>query len=238
VIEEEIFVLDVGNTHVKAGRFKNCQLIDAKRMSPSEFKDYDWKDKVLILANVSQPEILNFLQSKAKKIVEINTSFRAAFTSNYTSSDTLGIDRFCNVEAMAISNVEGNLLCVDAGTCLKFDFLDATHVYCGGSISPGIDLRFKSLYDYTARLPLIRKEFYERLIGDSTKEAILSGVMKGVEAEILQRISWYEEQFPDLTIFVTGGDACYFDFHQKSNIFADENLTLKGIFSIYSRYAN
>ena len=62
--------------------------------------------------------------------------------------------------------------------------------------------------------------------------------MKGVEAEILQRISWYEEQFPDLTIFVTGGDACYFDFHQKSNIFADENLTLKGIFSIYSRYAN
>jgi type III pantothenate kinase len=237
MLSEDIYILDIGNSAVKIACYRNGLMQEVKRASPEECLSFDWKDKTVVLANVAAQELVSEIKKTARKLVEVDSSFSSGFTSKYTSMHTLGIDRLCNVEAMAITGIEGDMLCVDIGTCLKFDFLDRHKTYLGGSISPGIDLRLKSLNDYTARLPLLQKKRFPNIMGDSTSHAILSGVMKGIEAEIFQMISWYEAQYPDLTIFVTGGDASYFDFLQKSNIFADENLTLKGIFSMYNRYA-
>lgn len=233
-----VFVLDVGNTAVKVAHFSNGELTKINRMSREECESFDWQNNVLAIANVSNPEFNERLNIKRNQIIDINTSLKCGFKSAYHSMHTLGIDRFCNVEAMAMSEKKGNVLCIDIGTCLKFDFLDKSKIYLGGSISPGIDMRFNSLHNYTARLPLIEKKQFNRLSGKSTEESILSGVMLGIQGEILHRIAMYEDQYQDLIVFITGGDACYFDFHQKSNIFADENLTVKGIYSIYSRYAD
>ena len=51
--------------------------------------------------------------------------------------------------------------------------------------------------------------------------------------EIIGLILEYKAKYTDLNVFVTGGDAHYFDLAQKNVIFADENLTLKGILEIY-----
>ncbi len=234
----EVYVMDLGNTALKIAVFQNDTIRTVYRSNQEDCLKLDWSNKLIVLSNVASKEFSSALFEKGAKVLEITTGYSASFTSAYKSIDSLGIDRFCNVEAMANSEHKGNLLCIDIGTCVKFDLLDSMKIYRGGSISPGIDLRFKSLNDYTARLPLEKKTAYKSLIGNSTKDSILSGVILGIEAEILKRIEWYEAEFDDLTIFVTGGDASYFDFHQKSNIFADENLTLKGIYSIFCKHAH
>jgi type III pantothenate kinase len=147
--------------------------------------------------------------------------------------ETIGIDRLCNVAA-AIKNFESeNCLVVDIGTCIKFDFISANNIYLGGSISPGIDVRYKSLHEQTSKLPLIASKVNTPIIGDNTKRAIHSGVINGMQYEIQGMILRYEKDFSDLKILITGGDASYFDFPQKSNIFANKNLTLEGIAEIY-----
>ena len=103
----------------------------------------------------------------------------------------------------------------------------------GGTISPGIDLRFRSLSEFTGKLPRLSNKSGLNLVGINTETSIRSGVMNGMGAEIQGIVSAYESQFESLTFFVTGGDASYFDIHSKNDIFADENLTLKGLIEIY-----
>jgi type III pantothenate kinase len=127
---------------------------------------------------------------------------------------------------------------VDIGTCVKFDFLDKENCYLGGSISPGARLRFQSLHDYTARLPLLEIQRFEDLVGNSSQNAIYAGVMTGMRAEILQMIEMYEQQFGEIQVYLTGGDCVYFDMGKKNNIFATENLTLVGIFQLFKQNAS
>jgi type III pantothenate kinase len=143
------------------------------------------------------------------------------------------MDRACNVAAASYYFPERNVLIVDIGTCIKFDLIDKTNTYLGGSISPGIRLRFESLATQTANLPLLQHQIEYDLIGKSTSESIINGVINGCYSEILGLIQQYEDNFDDLQIIITGGDSFYFDFNEKSNIFADENLTLKGLYQLY-----
>ena len=145
----------------------------------------------------------------------------------------------CNIAALSNQLIGKPKLVIDIGTCIKFDFLDSHHVYKGGSISPGLRLRLNSLHQNTGRLPLLNATHEPiPLIGNSTEQSILSGVQNGMQNEINGMIDSYLTEYPDLTIFVTGGDHGYFDFDRKNVIFADENLTLKGIYTIYSFHAH
>ena len=94
-------------------------------------------------------------------------------------------------------------------------------------------MRFKALNLFTDKLPLIEISEKVNLIGNSTESAIQSGVQNGMNAEIIGLILEYKAKYTDLNVFDTGGDAHYFDLAQKNVIFADENLTLKGILEIY-----
>jgi type III pantothenate kinase len=132
----------------------------------------------------------------------------------------------------------GAKLSIDIGTCIKFDFLSGDNHYLGGSISPGLKMRFLALHQQTANLPLIETNKNPLLIGQTTAESIQSGVQNGIIAEIFGMIGQYEDQFPDLTVYFTGGDLQNFDFPQKNNIFVDENLTIKGISEIYQLNAS
>jgi len=74
-------------------------------------------------------------------------------------------------------------------------------------------------------------------LGRNTNENIWSGVINGIQEEINGFIRRYESEYNDLTFFMTGGDAQYFDLHSKNDIFADENLTLIGLYEIYKHNA-
>ena len=122
-----------------------------------------------------------------------------------------------------------NVLVIDAGTCITYDLVNTNNQYLGGAISPGIEMRFNALNKYTGKLPLIQMRNYDGITGKTTEESILSGVLNGSINEIKETIRLYEEQYPDIKIVITGGDAKFFAKALKSSIFADPFLVLKGL---------
>ena len=70
-------------------------------------------------------------------------------------AETLGIDRIALVSAAAHKYQDTNVLVIDAGTCITYDFLNSDNEYLGGAISPGLSMRYKSLHTFTDKLPLL-----------------------------------------------------------------------------------
>ena len=130
-----------------------------------------------------------------------------------------------------------NKLIIDAGTCITYDFVNAENQYLGGAISPGIKIRYKSLNNYTSKLPLLTLSEDFEIIGNSTKSAIHSGVINGVIFEIEGFISQYSLKNQDLTIILTGGDAEFLAKRLKSTIFANSNFLLESLnlLSLYTQ---
>jgi type III pantothenate kinase len=189
--------------------------------------------KTVVCGSVTNHDFKRLVERYGGVYVQITNSITLPFKSAYTSMETVGIDRLCNIAAASSKFHRTNVLVIDIGTCIKFDFLSNQCIYKGGSIAPGISLRYKSLNDYTSKLPLLDLKKPTALIGANTIHAIQSGIVNGMTHEIQGLISRYENDFEDLQILITGGDASYFDFPQKSNIFANKNLTLEGIVEIY-----
>lgn len=236
--EKQIIVVDLGNSFIKIGFFLNGRITAIKRVSWSDFTE----DKVLyaelagckgIISSVLSPSQNKVVKKRFPNFVWLDNNIKLPLKLMYETSDTLGKDRICNAVAAWNKNRNANSLIVDIGTCIKFDFVSDNGAYQGGSISPGLKLRYKSLNDYTANLPLLNATNPAELIGKSTKQSIHSGVINGMKAEMMGLIHQYEQKYESLTIFVTGGDAKHFDFATKNNIFANENLTLEGVYQIY-----
>lgn len=148
----------------------------------------------------------------------------------YQSASTLGSDRLAaSIGAYALYP-NADVLVVDAGTCIKYNFTNAANQYLGGGISPGLAMRFKALHQFTGKLPLIEPgaDMIE-LIGRDTRHSILSGVVAGSAAEVDGIIARYREQYPALIAVISGGDSEYLAKQLKSSIFTVQNLVLKGL---------
>jgi type III pantothenate kinase len=174
------------------------------------------------------PSLKEYLQSRFH-FIELDENTPLPIKNNYQSPLTLGKDRLAAAVAANDMFRDQHILIIDAGTCITYDFIDNTNAFIGGGISPGITMRFKALHTFTGKLPLVTIEDFEKLIGQSTSESILSGVLNGVLAEVNGILHKYRERYPDIRIILTGGDAKYFDKRLKYNIFVFPNLVLSGL---------
>jgi type III pantothenate kinase len=233
--EQRIVIVDLGNTSSKVGYFEQGKLVERMVL--------DWNDLIVsdvlvngkgMVTSVISDEQTRLLLQNNPELLLLDGEKKIPVQLNYDTPDTLGKDRICNAVAAWCANKQQNSLVIDIGTCVKYDFVSDEGIYEGGAVSPGIHLRYRSLNDYTAKLPLLDDVSPADLIGKSTKKAIHSGVINGIQAEINQIITLYEQKYPSLTIFVTGGDMNYFDLVSKNNIFANKNLTLEGLYQIYA----
>jgi type III pantothenate kinase len=236
--QNTLLVLDAGNTAIKIAVFTDGEITEIQRFETNNLTTIDaWSKKYYntpsILSSVRSLEETNQLARMFFSCMVVNNDTSLPIQVKYSTPKSLGIDRICNAIAIAKNCPNQNAVSIDLGTCLKFDFVNDKNEYLGGSISPGIQMRYKALNAYTANLPLIDEYTSTPLIGMSSKESIHSGVVNGIQAEINQLMQRYSEEFNDLTFFMTGGDIHYFDFHLKNNTFVDENLTLKGLYQIY-----
>ena len=153
--------------------------------------------------------------------------------NEYLTPETLGMDRLAAaVGAWAMAQGR-NILVVDAGTAVTFDFVDACGTYRGGNIAPGIGLRLRSLHEHTGRLPLVDAKGEAPLIGTDTESALRSGAVVGLRNEISGYITELELRYGPLSVFLTGGDAEFFDIKGKSSTFVVPNLVLNGLERIY-----
>ena len=230
----DLYLIDAGNSLIKLGVCIKAEIVSMSSFNSLALLKQELEPHVPIaLSSVLNSNFKEDLKNVQNPVFLVSHQVKLPFKINYLTPSTLGIDRICNVAAISKTNQFTNRLIIDIGTCIKFDFLNDKNEYEGGSISPGLKLRFKALNLFTDKLPLI--EIFEKvnLIGNSTESSMQSGVQNGIESEIKGLISKYREKYQDLSIYITGGDAHYFDLAQKNNIFADEILTLKGILEIY-----
>jgi type III pantothenate kinase len=131
-----------------------------------------------------------------------------------------------------------NVLVIDLGTCITYDFVDNKRCYHGGAISPGLEMRLKALNHYTATLPLITLSEPSQFIGNSTKSSILSGVVNGTLMELNGIIEDYKKRYQDIEVVLTGGNVKLFENKLKSSIFAEADFLLKGMHFILQTYAH
>ena len=122
-----------------------------------------------------------------------------------------------------------NVLIIIAGTCITYEFVNTKAEYLGGAISPGISIRFKALHTFTGKLPLVEKKIKASIIGNTTENSILSGVINGCFYEVKGITYEYTDKYKDLKIILSGGDMKYFDKILKNSIFAISNIVLIGL---------
>ena len=148
---------------------------------------------------------------------------------NYKNPETLGKDRIANIVAVSEEYPNKNVVVIDAGTCITYDFINKDQEYLGGRISPGLEMRYKSLNEFTELLPKLSVSGESKFIGDDTESSIYSGVEQGVLSEVNSLIFGFRKENEDLIVVVTGGDTFFFENALKNIIFADQNLVLKGL---------
>jgi type III pantothenate kinase len=233
-VQIDLYLIDAGNSLIKLGVCIKGEIVSMSSFNSLALLKQELEPHVPIaLSSVLNSIFKEDLKNVQNPVFWISHQVKLPFKINYLSPSTLGIDRICNIAAISKLNPFTPRLVIDIGTCIKFDFLNDKNEYEGGSISPGLKLRFKALNLFTDKLPLIEISEKVNLIGNSTESSMQSGVQNGMNAEIIGLILEYKAKYTDLNVFVTGGDAHYFDLAQKNVIFADENLTLKGILEIY-----
>ena len=206
-------------------RFENISLNDLQGF-------IEGREKVTsaILSSVihTPREIIDWLQQNYF-FIHFDQHTPIPLQNRYGTPDTLGRDRLAAAIGAAAQFPGKPVLSIDTGTAIKFDFVDADGNYRGGSIAPGLWLRFRALHTFTDKLPLVGYSDEHPLVGDSTQSSILSGVMNGAIAEVNGMIEAYKKRFPGLKIVLTGGESIYFEKSIKSNIFADSKLVIKGL---------
>jgi type III pantothenate kinase len=230
-------VLDIGNTRIKAGVFDSSGLVQQfffPRNAISEIKrlmhEFPQLKFAIISSVLSHSKEVSNLVGHKLNCIEFNYNTRIPIKNLYKTPDTLGNDRLAAAVG-AHSKFKGkNILVIDAGTCIKYDFVNLNSEYLGGGISPGLEMRFKALNMFTERLPLVSKdEEFDGLIGASTRESLLSGVQNGLVQELKGVIKLYKMQFQDLKVVITGGDWQFFENGLKNSIFAAPFLVLEGL---------
>ena len=149
--------------------------------------------------------------------------------NRYRTPQTLGADRLAAVVGASTLQPRRDLLIIDAGTCITYDVIDAHGNYWGGNIAPGMHMRLNALHEHTARLPLVSAEGVVPGMGYDTETAIRSGVLRGIKYEIEGYIRSMRRKYPELVIFLTGGDKINFDARVKNIILADEYIVPRGL---------
>lgn len=150
----------------------------------------------------------------------------------YETPNTLGPDRVANAVGANALYPNQAVLSIQTGSCLVLDFVNAQNEYLGGTIAPGLAMRFRALSQFTAHLPLLEPQSIDFTIGTSTDKSMLSGVINGMIGEISYWIAQYFQDFHDINVILTGGDAVFFQNSIKNSIFAAPNLVLFGLYKI------
>jgi len=229
--------IDIGNTSTKLAVFEKGKIIhktSSKQLNKNSItmilNEFPETNRV-ILASVANTDkqFLQFLSKIFDCFIELNPDTKLPFEVMYKTPLTLGNDRIAAVSGASNIFPKANVLVIDIGTAITYDIIDSNNTYVGGNISPGLNLRFKSLHEHTDRLPLLNIHEQIELIGKSTEQAIISGVQNGVKYEIEGVIKAMKNQFEGLKIIITGGHANMFAKMIKSSIFVQPNLVLIGL---------
>ena len=229
---------DFGNTRLKAALFVNHELIEEIILQDDKEETImgllqQYKPAKSILSSViNHNEAIEILLESQTQFHKISHLTQINFTTPVGKPETIGTDRLALMSAAVHFYPGKNNLVIGLGSCITYNFINQYHQFLGGSITPGMDMRFKSMHDYTAKLPLVTVDWNFPLIGYDTKTNLQSGVLIGITSEIEGFIQKYAEKYSNFNVVLTGGNSAYFASQLKYKIFADHYFLFKGLYAL------
>lgn len=234
-------IIDIGNSRVKycyaikddLKKVVNCSHEDALKSILDSLSDLEIKASI-----VSSTASEEFTQSITESLSNyapvtlVSHELDLPFKMAYSTPSTLGLDRIANVCGALHFHPKSTSLIIDLGTCITYDVIESGLIYHGGAISPGLQMRFKAMNDYSARLPRLENADGAKFPGESTDQSLRNGVYYGILGEINQFISETEQSFGEVKVHLTGGDFKRFEKGLKCLIFANPKLTLWGLYEL------
>lgn len=229
---------DFGNTRKKAAVFSDGQLAEEIILEDDKVETIlplllKYKPGKTILSSViNHNPALEELLLQHTHFHKLSAATKINFTTPVGKPETIGADRLALMAAAAYYFPNKNNLVIALGSCITFNFINQYNAFLGGAISPGLDMRFKAMHDYTAKLPLVKAAWKFPLIGYDTATNLQSGVINGIIGEIDGTIDKYAEKYSNFNVVLTGGNSAYFAGQLKNKIFADYNFLFKGLYAL------
>lgn len=230
-------IIDAGNTQIKWAFFQKGDIVEKNAChSWEEFALGEWKNHLSIVdacivstTRKLWPDLEVIMKRESVPVFLLNHELPMPLKLEYKTPETLGLDRIAGAAGAIASYPGEHVLIIDMGTAITFDFVSADGSFRGGNISPGLDIRFQSLNRYTDNLPLASFNENAGSFGQSTMEAIESGVQSSIYFEVIGYINSLKNKYNGLRVILTGGAAEFFVRKLKKTIFVDPNLVLKGL---------
>jgi type III pantothenate kinase len=225
-------VIDIGNTRVKSALFEDQALVcdhlfDTLESGLGFWKSMEFDSCLVSSVRLPFPELQELLPFSFHFL---SSDSLLPIRNGYSTPNTLGLDRMAAAVGAWHLSGKGPVMAIDLGSCITYELVDDLGVYRGGAISPGLAMRARAMNSFTARLPLVEvKEKPLNTVGDSTVSCLQAGIWFGVEYEISGQIEAYRIKFPEIKVYICGGDSQSFESLAKDHIFVVPNLVLHGL---------
>jgi type III pantothenate kinase len=229
---------DFGNTRLKCAVFNDRDfkeelvLENAAADTLLQLLNRFRPDKTILSSVINHPPEIEELLADNSRFHKLGHTSKLPFTTPVGKPETIGADRLAICAASVDLFPQHHNLAIGLGTCITYNYINQAHEFLGGSISPGMNMRFRAMHEQTALLPLVKAESTFPLVGYDTKTNLLSGVILGMAKEIDGIIDTYALKYSNFNVLLTGGDMGFFVPHLKNKIFADPNLIYKGLYAI------
>jgi type III pantothenate kinase len=230
--------LDFGNTRQKVALFTEGVLKDIIVLqeplaaSVSQLLEQYRPGHAILSSVINHDPALEELLAERTVFHKLSSTSKLPFTLPVGKPETMGADRLAIAAAAVHLYPRQHNLVIALGSCITYNFINKDHQFMGGSISPGMEMRFKAMHQFTAKLPLVKGEWNVPLIGYDTATNLKSGVVYGMAKEMDGTIDEYQKRFSNFNVLLTGGDLGFFEPHIKNRIFADPYLIFKGLYAI------
>ena len=232
--------IDQGNSRTKVALFDdNGRIVKNfiyKSFAASDieklFSLYPITDSIISSVVNIEPAVVNALNRRSKHFVLFDHDTPIPIRNGYNSPETLGQDRLAAAVGASFLCPKQNILIIDAGSAITYDFVSDEGEYVGGNIAPGIKMRLTMLHRMTKKLPLVEVEENELLplFGKTTRDAIAAGVIRGIVYEVKGYIRSLNAQLQQLTVLLTGGNAPFIANNSRNTSFTlEKNLVLIGL---------
>ena len=228
---------DFGNTRLKCGVFEEAIfteeiiLADDSLITIEKLLQQYQPQNTILSSVVKHNEAMETVLAGKTSFHKLSHLTKLNFTTPVGKPESIGADRLALAAAAVYYYPGKNNLVIGLGSCITYNFINQYHQFIGGAISPGMKLRFKTMHEYTALLPLVKKDWNFPVIGYDTKTNLQSGVIAGITYEIDGFIDYYASKYGNFNVVLTGGDSAYFAGQLKNKIFADLNFLFKGLYA-------
>ena len=230
--------LDFGNTRMKYAVFSDDRL-ESVEVLPNDgvetvaaMLEKHRPDRSVLSSVVSHNPGIDDMLAANGPFHRLSHKTRLPFTVPVGKPETMGADRLALAAAAVQFHPGKNNLVIGLGSAITYNFINQYSEFLGGGISPGMEMRFRSLHEFTALLPKVEKDWNFPLVGYDTRTNILSGVVLGMAKEIDGVVDAYSDRYRIFNVVLTGGDNAYFASHLKNRIFADPDFLFKGLYAI------